>query len=220
MSEFTSGLLFLQENRDAVKTSAENHLNPVFEYIVHKVNNRWSALLAEDYSNHRISTLIKEISQDFPVLYFDHAGDHGWSYRLIEAYTVTSSIAVGYELDWHLAYEYLELKYPDLAGDPKSLFDMVDDVPVLYAQLRKSTQYRQAVEEMYENHHPSKFSVFDVSDEQIQRLTKEITAAVYKESHEMMLKQVDSFREILDFEEISWMSYRYVKKSQEQDEEE
>lgn len=251
MSEFTNGVLFLSKYIDEMNQLVSVfdtlqfaqsfaadwrnlHVLPVpsrrkqfdehthIRYLLHQINEKWSAFLIEDYvlsfSYATIRQWLYDSSKTLPLMVFDHGEDHGWTYSLLNNGAIVSQVNLNYELDWHLAYDFLEVKYPENAGDPKALFDMVDDVPALYKQLRKSTEYQQAVEEMYKNHHPDKFSVFDISDEQINRLKVEISADKFKESFESMRQQIDTFLESLQLEEVSWMSYRYMKRDQEEGE--
>ena len=221
MSEFTSGLLFLRTNRTLVQDMASDQIGMVFDYFIHDVNEKWSVVLLEDFgtqlSNHRVQRWLREMSQQFPILYFSYADDHGWSFRLIYKESTLSSIDIAYEIDWFLAYEYLESKYPHFVGDPGKLFD-TEDILSLYEKIRQTERYTKAVEDMYQKYDAEKFSVFDVSEEQINLLKNEISADVFKKSLESMRHQVNVFLEVLQLEEVSWMSYRYLKKRQDEDE--
>jgi len=221
MSEFTNGLLFLKLNLETAKQITEESIGQVYDYIIHDVNNKWSVVLVEnfgiDMSTPRFQKWLMEMSDEFPILFFDHAEDHGWSHRLINTSSITSSVDVRYELEWSLVYDLLEKRHPELAGDPGRLFD-AEDLPPLYAQVRKSTEYDIAIANMYKDYHPQAFTVFGITTRQVKHLDDSISIEAFKASYKSMKQQVDKFREILDLEEVSWMSYRYLKNELDEDE--
>lgn len=221
MSEFTNGVLFLNLHIEIVQELSKKWISPVFDYIIHEVNDKWGITLLEDFglslSNQRIRKWLHEMSEQCPFLIFDYGEDHGWSYKLFNHSNIISKVDIGYELVWSLAYDFLEIKYPHLAGDPSKLFD-TEDIPSLYEQIRQSEDYQIAIENMYSEHVAETFSLFNMSVKSIDRLKQEISADVYKKSFESMRGQVDIFKKILGFEEVSWMSYWYFKNQQNESE--
>jgi|GEM_PF-5015355 len=250
MSEFTNGVLFLNKHLDEMNRLVPQFDAPEFvlsfakdwstlhstavpsyrnkfedckqiEYLIHQVNNKWSALLIEDsvlnFGYMTIRNWLENTAKIVPLLVFNYGEDHGWTYSLLVDGVIVSQVNINYEIEWYFAYSFLEAKYPHLAGDVYELFE-TEDIPSLYENIRKSTEYVQAVEKMYSDHHPEQFLVFDMSDEQINQLSDEISVGKFNESFESMQQQVNKFKKILQLEEVTWMSYRYFKKDQEEEE--
>lgn len=250
MSEFTNGILFLNQHLDEMNklvtvfdTSefaqsfasdwANLHVDSVpshrkkfaertqIDYMIHQVNEKWSALLLEDFvQSFTYGTMrqwLYETSNILPIIVFNHGEDHGWTYSLLRNGAIVSQADVNYEILWYLAYDYLEAKYPHLAGDTYELFE-AEDIPTLYKKIRQTVEYQQSIEKMYRDHHAEQFAVFNLTDEQVSRLKIEISAEKFKDSFESMKRQLDNFLKILQLEEVSWMSYRYMKKGQQGDE--
>lgn len=80
MSEFTSGLLFLNNNLDKFdKNVKELGLN----WQAEGLNNKWLFILMEDEDFAPVPhEKIIELSKQFPILFFINAEDHKWGFRI------------------------------------------------------------------------------------------------------------------------------------------
>lgn len=250
MSEYTIGILFFNVNKPLVEDycnilqsdrfmknftsdwhEASKASTPAWRmrfddrsnvrYLIHEVNNKWGALLLEDFVQNlhydSVKSLLYAMSEKFPLLMFDHAEDHGWSYQLINSRSVVASVDVNYELEWSLVYDLLEARHPDLGGNPVELFDS-EPVESLYELVRQSEAYQQRVEAMYRNHKPEQFKIFGLADKAMAALKERVSVEKYRYSFKSMQGQVDSFQKILDIEEASWMSYRYLASDEDESE--
>lgn len=83
MSNFTFGILMLNQNRDIFKRCIEkNNL----EWDLNRINERWSVLETDDQFVIEKSTfnMIVGFSKEMPFLYFLDAEDHEWGFTIFD----------------------------------------------------------------------------------------------------------------------------------------
>jgi hypothetical protein len=201
MSEFTDGVLFLNQHIEIIKTLQ-------LDYWLHTLNNRWSAMLFPDFESWhepRISDL-KALSKECPLLNFQHGGDHGWGYQIVDKGNIVAWVDVNYELAFNMKVTLAEARYPNEAD----IFIFWEKHPeiadALQQEVEESTEYHQRVERMYAHKHVEAFDVFEVDASTIEKLGLLLSAEAY---YDDMLGQVETFKRLLGFAEMTWVSYHY-----------
>jgi hypothetical protein len=136
-------------------------------------------------------------------MYFQHAEDHGWGYNIFRGGMEVASMAVSYEIEFHMWLDLAEARYPGIdVPDALNLTDLRDEV-------LSSVAYRLAVEDQYKSPGLHELSVFGISKETVEKLQQVITAEWYFDP-ERRHEQVEEFKRVLDIVEMEWMSYHYV----------
>lgn len=205
MSEFTDGLLFLHENHKMAEQAAHELGQP---YFIKQLNDKWSALFVEKMD---INDWLVEHSNEFPMLYFQHPSDHGWGYRVFRDGKLVARLFVKYELSFFLWLELAEARYPHVRDVIGELDGATSNM--LYDEVNNSETYRQEVAAQYASPNVEQFLAFGISESDVSYLRKVLTPEWY---HERMFEQVQEFMRVLGITDMSWMSYRYLSRREEQ----
>lgn len=202
MSEFTNGVLFL--------TRDEAHVAPLAaeapdEFRVQPLNDRWAVLLLADgwLGNPATVQALALLSHKAPLLYFTNAEDHGWGYRLFHQGDETAFVEVSYDLQFNLAMVEFEERYPD--ADPFEDPENQARFDTLMEAIAQSPDYQNAVAEQYANANPEALQVLAIGDDALQEL-KALLSAQSAATH---WEQVEAFKRLMGFPEMSWVSFDY-----------
>jgi hypothetical protein len=149
---------------------------------------------------------ILNASKAFPILYFENATDHGWSYHIFSNGADSASLRVSYELAYFMWLEIAELRYPgiDVHGEldhPTS--------QAIYDEVLASDAYQQRAQAQYKRVRVDRFAVFDFDSAVTEKLRALLTVDWYLD-FERVLRQVEEFKAILNLREMDWISYRYM----------
>jgi hypothetical protein len=219
MSEFTDGILILKEHAPLAQAALADLEPP---HIFKDLNEKWSAIFTDNVNmeynpDDPTRTWALRHSHDFPILYFQHAEDHGWGYRLFYAGEEKASLDVSYEISEGLALELAEQLYPGI-----DFYDFYGDLSfekrdALYKQVIESDEYIQQIASQYLNPGIGEFAAFDLSPEDISQL-QDILRAEWYEKEFIGLRQVEMFKRILGINEMSWVSYHYLCRDTDEEE--
>lgn len=148
-------------------------------------------------------------SANFPMLYFQHAEDHGWSYNLFHNGQEKASVNATYGLSYYLWREIAERLYPDV--DPPVELDSAISQQI-EQQVLTSEQYQHELKAQYTNVHLENFAVFGLTSDEIAQLEN-----IMPSNSEASIEQVVAFQRILGIKEMSWMSYDYLTRDASED---
>jgi hypothetical protein len=215
MSEFTDGLLVLKEHAPLVQAALANLEKP---HIYQDLDEKWSAIFIDNVNIHynpddpaRLWAL--KHSTDFPMLYFQHSEDHGWGYNLFHEGREKASLDVNYSIPEGSMLELAEKIYPGVDPYGELSFEIHDS---LYSQVYASESYRQEIEAQYVNIRPEEFAVLGLSADDIVQLRDVLTAKRYEERIDNV-SQVEAFQKVLGIEAVSWVSYHYLSREDNED---
>lgn len=218
MSEFTDGLLVLKEHAPLAQAALAD-LEP--SHIFKDLNDKWSAMFIDSVNmqynpDDPTRSWALRHSSEFPMLYFQHAEDHGWEYRLFHHGQEKASLVVDYEISEGLAIDLAEQLYPGI-----DFYDFGGDLSfekreALYKQVTDSDDYIQRVAAQYANLHLDEFVVFGLSNDDIDQLNQILSTEQYETSTDNV-SQVEAFQNILGINEISWMSFDYLSRESGED---
>lgn len=198
MSEFSVGALFLNVDR----YDLEDQIIDLENCFIHELNENWCVLLFEDewVQSRETAEWLLDLSQITPLLYFYHAEDHGWGYRLLHNGHEQAYASINYDLEIELATQLAAERYP--GQNPFEIFDQLSE------ELNQSGAYRQALTDLLANKNVEAFRVFDLDDQQVKTLDHLLSIDTMLED-DCLVDNVDQFKEILDIEEFCWLSYAY-----------
>jgi hypothetical protein len=157
---------------------------------------------------------LEQVSEKFPVLVFHNTEDYGWGFMLFDFGNAVAKVEVNYALDWNMVYDLLEQEFPELAGKTDALFNR-HNIQDYYKKVRGSHEYQDAIDKMFKNFNAETFSAFGMCDDDIKLLKSEITSSSYRDK---LFDQVEKFKKLVGIEGMDYMSYRYLKKRQDEDE--
>lgn len=210
MSEFTDGLLIRKSHAFFTQVALTDLTHP---YIYKVLNAHWIVITFEDANpqHEPVHSWILRHSQQFPMLWFDHAEDHGWGYKLFHHREEKASLNVEYAISEGMALELAETLYPgvdfyDFYG--ALTFEKRDQ---LYAQVTASDDYRRQVAAQYAHTHPEAFAVFGLAPDSIAQLREILRPEYYGELVEGF-SQLAAFQQAIGIEEMSWVSYHYLSR--------
>jgi hypothetical protein len=210
MSEFTDGILFLAKHTDVVQVAAQELNQP---YIVRKLNEKWASLFPEDSNivKPELANWLHKHSYTVPFLYFQHAEDHGWGYNIFKNGQEVASLDINYELDFHIWLDLAEQRYPgiDVIG---SLDDAIAEA--LRREVANSEAYIRAVQDQFKHKNLIQLASFDIPKQSITDLDILITPERYLSDYGF--DQVEEFKETIGITEMSWLSYRYLSRGNEE----
>jgi hypothetical protein len=211
MSEFTNGYVLLASDKDKLETHFEALSLMKKDYIPQPLNTKYLGLFID------VSTILDELalhiwamncSNQFPIMYFDNAEDHGWTYKLYSEGQLGSQITVNYGLEDEMVFKLLE---KELGHHDVGEYYAHNDMDAYYEKVHASRAYKQAIKAMYSNLNLSAFRVFGIDSEKIQQLKSILTSTSYHVFEERK-RQVIKFKEIIGIPEMEWISYRYLKR--------
>lgn len=211
MSEFTDGLLIRKPHAFFAQVALTDLMHP---YIYKVLNDHWIVIVFEDSNpqHEPVHSWILRHSQEFPMLYFYHGSDDGWGYRLFHAGKQSAGFEVDYNISYYMAYELADQIYPGVGYDGGLSSETLQ---ALYQKVESSEEYKKLVTAQYTNPGVEGFSVFGFPEETIIHLHNILRSELYRVPlYEPT--QVDLFLKELDLEEMSWVSYHYLKLDQEE----
>lgn len=197
MSEFTAGNLILHSNKQALTEYQPKYIE--------ELNDNWIVFMTEDtYVSDGVPESIFAISEKIPVLYFYNFEDHGWGYSIVHQSEITACLNVSYETEFTLLVHLAAERYPE-EEDPIELIFSPEGNAILEEltlELQRSDQLAVALDKQFENRNVDQFKLFQVSDEQIDRL-----AAILHTEYFISAKHqlVEEFKDILNLTEMSWI---------------
>lgn len=236
MSESTEGYLILKRDEEKVRQSpppklvyppddvgrslSESLFGKLPEdtphYFIKPLNEKWSVLLIDDTggATKESRTAFQQwrlnVSKEFPILYFA-THDEGWNYDLFTGGIKAGSLEVHYGVDYYLKIDLAELRYPDIE-DVHIFFDENPDVnDALQAEIENSDAYQETIVKQYQRKNVTAFEVFDIPSETIAQLDEMLSVEFYNADP---LEQVEKFKTLLGFDEMSWVSYHYESKGE------
>jgi hypothetical protein len=215
MSEFTDGLLILKEHAPLAQTALTNLTHP---YIFKNLNEKWSVIVFEDANpqNEPVHSWIVRHSKDFPMLWFSHSADDGWGYELFHAGERKAAFEVSYNISIYLVQDLAEQLHPGIDFYDAWATGALEFEP-LHKQVEASEAYNQRVASQYINPGVEEFAVFGFSSVVISRLHNILRPEFYS-TPLYEPTQVDLFQKELDLEEMSWVSYHYLCRDTDEEE--
>jgi hypothetical protein len=207
MSEYTYGVLFLQEHADTMGTMlAQTQYD--MPLVLRPLNAKWHVLFLEDDSCSMPDTekMLLEVSHAMPLLRF-FKGDEGWGYFIYSAGQRIASCNENYELGFSMAWALGEARYPEI---PEIFLDE-DRFPLLLEEVETTPAYWIAVAEQFRLKNVTALALFDFDQSTIMQVDAVLTAEwrpLERRSDYWM--RVDAFKELLNMEEMTWQSYHYV----------
>ncbi|WDF52969.1 hypothetical protein PQ460_11305 [Paenibacillus sp. KACC 21273] len=200
MSEYTIGHLIQRKHSELLED-----FNPLF---TGHLNEQWTLFFMKDTSfKKKVPDSIYQISNTVPVLHFDHAEDHGWSYEIISNGISKAHFDYNYELEEISLHQMALDGYPE--EDPVELLYTNPDFEgvrsQLLTELHQNPAYQEQLQQLFQNCHVEQFTLFEVSPEQIEQL-KQIMTQKHLDQLDFMHDLVDQFKEILNLQKMSWIS--------------
>lgn len=206
MSEFTSGILYRSKDINRI---AKYLLEAPCHYKTHTLNEGWNVFCLEDSFLQQESTrkFLLEITE-VPLLYFLHAGDHGWGYSIYSNKEMTCHVLLDYGLEYSLAKKTVKKRFPlkkDIHTFVKSEWTSA------FEEVRQSSEYHQALAESLSSARPDQFKLFGLEDKLISEI-KSILSISWLTEGENLCNAVDEFKGLLGIREMEWISYNYLDK--------
>jgi hypothetical protein len=215
MSEFTSGYICLASDKEKLQASLKALDSKAIPYILHPVNEKYLGLFVDGLNQNTATIagqLLIEASKQFPIMYFDNAEDHGWTYKLYVNRKIASQISLQYDLDENMVIGLLE---QELEPNDGIDFYAHNDTDAYRQKVHASIVYKLAIKLMYSKLNLGAFKVFGIDKQKIQQLKAILTSNSYH-VFEDRKRQVDKFKEIIGIPEMGWISYRYLKRDRDQ----
>jgi hypothetical protein len=210
MSEFTDGILFLNKDMEKAEQAANALSQP---HLIRKLNEKWGVLLVEHFDIRKPgpANWLRKASQDFPMMYFDNAEDHGWGYNIFHEGREVASLYVNYELWWHMWLDLARKRYPNVDVMDSILHETDPAIMAIRDEVLNSRGYFLASAEQFKNLGLEQFAVFDIPTDTIARLEETL-----KVEHYLQFKhhgdQVEAFKRLLGIVQMTWVSYHYETK--------
>lgn len=202
MRGFAGGVLF----RPGEKASAERRCRETgLVCSLRDLNSGWSVCFPEDgwLDDSRTVDALRAISAELPLLYFYHAENLGWGYRLFHRGSEQASVAVDFDLLDEMALLAFEAQHPEL--DPHShqgeiLIDLIVD------RTRRSPEYRDALLAQFANVRPEEFRRLGADALTVARLTA-LLSPDWTGFETDPAAQVREFQRLLNIAEMSWRNH-------------
>lgn len=231
MNEFTSGYLILKCDEEKVRQSPPPKLvyppnergraltNDLYgklpaetpHFFIKTLNEKWSVLLIDDTggatteSKRGLDQWILESSKQFPLLHFE-THDDGFDYHLFSGGIEEASLEMNIAIEFSMRVDLVEQRYPDIE-DPYIFFDGNPEInEALRLEVENSAEYQTRVAQQYQHKNIAAFEVFNVPLQVIAELEQLLSVESYFADR---LGQVEKFKDILGFPEMSWVSYHY-----------
>jgi hypothetical protein len=207
MSEYTYGVLFLQEHADTMGTMlAQTQYD--MPLVLRPLNAKWHVLFLEDDSCSMPDTekMLLEVSHAMPLLRF-FKGDEGWAYYIYSAGQCIASCYESHEIAYGIARSLGEERYPD---DFWFYLSSERFTPLL-EEVYNSPAYWAEVAEQFRIKNVLALALFDFDQSTIMQVDAVLTAEWRPlEGRPDYWMRVDAFKELLNMEEMTWQSYHYV----------
>lgn len=203
MSEFTCGNLVLNRDVEAIQVFRPTR--------VKRLNDKWSVFFTKHIeSSEKAPQELIEANSDIPVMYFDHAGDHGWTFVIVKSGRIRSAFRLPYEEEYLEMMDLIEEEYPD--EDAMDLLNRSANGPEIQdrmlAKLHAKTPPLERAAKWLEPVSLEAFSEFDLTAEQFDSLNALLTPEEFVDDAKM-LESVDRFQAIMGITEMSWISPNY-----------
>ncbi|MFC4777764.1 hypothetical protein ACFO9Q_13280 [Paenibacillus sp. GCM10023252] len=203
MSEFTSGHLMLAAHIGAVKKNA------IPGSIIKQLDDKWIVYLTpnDNYlESEHVPEYIITLSNDAPVLYFSNFGDHFWGYRIFSEGNEIAYLRISYELEEELIIKTFEERYPE-----QDRFDYYDGEyqEEIIQFIEENGLFEVALNEMFAECNVMSFRLFNMTDEQVDKLSMILSSSNYREI-DNVYSLVDEFKEIAGIHEMSYIRYERV----------
>lgn len=206
MSEYTYGVLFLQEHADKMNMMLARTQYDL-PFALRPLNTKWHALFLKDYDGSMPATekMLLEVSHAIPLLRF-FKGDEGWAYFVYSAGQCIASCYDSNEIAYYMARELGEARYPD---NPEFFLDE-DLFPPLLEEVENSPAYWAAVVEQFRSKNVAALALFAIDQPIITQIDHLLTAEwVPPKGRPGYWGRGDEFKELMDMEEMTWKSYHY-----------
>lgn len=197
MSEFTSGHLLLASHKEVVRKYA------IPGSIIKELDEKWIAYLTSDdnyLEQLEGPDVIYQLSKEAPVLNFCNLGDHLWGYRIFNNGQEVAYLRISYEMEEEIIIKIFEERYPD--KDILKLYGGYHEE--ISQEVLENGILEDEIEHLFDKSNASAFKLFDISDEQIEKLKSILNATYYKE-HKNLYLFVEEFKDIIGIGEISWI---------------
>jgi hypothetical protein len=195
MSEFTFGFLVgnSEQNQHFVKELANTPL-------IKPLNNDW---LVFNYEEYGVPESILNLSKSTPVLLFHNAEDHGWGFEIFQNGARISKLDISYEMEEEFIWKEFEKSNPDM-DDYIEFMYMNPEGQEIYSRLKEELNISEKVSEQFDTLDIKAFSLFSVEEARIKELNNILTPS-HLLSLEDIFGLVESFKKILNMEEMSWI---------------
>jgi hypothetical protein len=199
MSEFTSGSLVLNTQREAIKD-----YNPSF---IETLNDKWSVFFTEGTSvSETYPSDIVRMTTKVPVLYFYNFEDHGWGFTILHQGRTVSAFDYSYENEEIELQNYVQERFPEedalelLYVNPGS-----DDFrDKMNKEFYKERSKEERVKELLERLDVDAFALFEVDSVELEQL-RNLFGFDSLASLQDPFTLIDDFKAILGIEEMSWI---------------
>ncbi|MBB3073514.1 hypothetical protein FHS14_006573 [Paenibacillus baekrokdamisoli] len=185
--------------------------------LIKVLDEKWVAYLTHDdnYLEYQDAPdYIYQLSNDAPVLYFTNFSDHFWGYRIFSNGQEIAYLRISYELPGEIIHEILQERYPD-----KEIFELYDDdlQEEISKEVFENGILDDAIEQLFDECNVSAFKLFDITNEQIEKLRLILNPTYYRE-HKKLFNLVDEFKEIVGINEMSWIRHERVEEKEDYEE--
>jgi hypothetical protein len=194
VSEFTSGFLMERIHMGKVAKYAQSRS------VMKELNHKWIVYLTEGDND----AGIMDMSHEYPVMYFDHEEDHGWGYRIYDHGKIIASLRINYELEEGLLWEMAQERYPE--GD---LIEIVYNQAGDELREEIKNNFDELILQSFAEANIGSFAVFGFTHEQLETLNATLTPSEVR-SGSNIFQIVNTFKSVLQLEEMSWINYDHV----------
>lgn len=197
MSEFTSGFLIEAGNESSISKYARS------KSVTKKINSKWIAYLTEGDNDAGII----EMSFEFPILFFEHAEDHGWGYHIYRNGNIAASLRIDYEVEEGLLWSLIQERYPE--DNPIEVLYSHNDGN-LGEELREEVRNNLAdlTKRTFDKANFESFSDFGIEDEIIKQLQAYFQPPILTSNN--LHESVNVFKQLVMINEMSWVRYDHV----------
>lgn len=199
MSEFTSGFLIEHKHASKIEKYAQKGA------VLKRINKKWTAYLTpkDDPSE------VVDMSMELPVLYFNHAEDHGWEYQIFHEGKRIAHLYIDYEMDEGVILKLAQERYPD--KDPIELLYLCGDTNIM-EELRSEVtdHFETLVHRLFQDANVECLSIFDIKAENMKELKLVLSqSGLFSSTSRFAL--VDAFKKNMQLEEMSWIRYDRIE---------
>ncbi|WP_138753889.1 hypothetical protein [Paenibacillus sinopodophylli] len=146
-----------------------------------KLSEDWFAFFTPEDGEFVSPKLLKTLSSHCPILYFSNLEDHGWSFEILYEGEVLSSLQVMYE------FMDDDDEKNELLDEYEKAYDFVLD------------------EYIQQNPSAEAFRVFELTNEQIKSIEELLAGNLTFDDEDFVA--VETFKELLGIQEMSWIRY-------------
>jgi len=212
MSEFSSGTVVKLQNKDKVLANLTEQ-----EYLI-DLQNSWLCKVSVHDMNDNYMEINRNLSNEVPLLHIIHAEDHGFYCCIYYQQKPLFTLAISYELEGNFDMQIGNELYGDDYAErayikrEKEIFQKVSE-----EKKRRSHELEAQKKNIFteiDKDRINQFTLFDIGEEDIQKLQKIITMETY-EKDGWGRQLVNEFLDALNLNEFEWISFHYVCKDPE-----